>query len=209
GGAELHTDLDLQLEFEAPRELFAEPSRIRGETPRSLLAAADVVLQRDLFQRWGCGPEHVRALRTLRELFLGAGLVRHAAAAIELGLAYAPDEPDLIAESLLLAPIVDLEQFALDAHHLIDLSPSQAYRLGKTLAQRGQVEAARRVLEPLVERFPQSSTAWAGLGIVYASLGREDQAREALEKARALDPLDDLARGAGAVMEAEQRNAGK
>jgi spermidine synthase len=209
GGEELHTDLDLRLEFEAPRELFAEPSRIRGETSRSLLAAVDVALQRDLFQRWGCGPEHVRALRTLRELFLGAGLVRHAAAAIELGLAYAPDEPDLIAESLLLAPIADLERFALDAQHLLELSPSQAYRLGKTLAQRGQAEAARRVLEPLVDRFPQSSTAWAALGIVYASLGREAEARQALEKARALDPLDDLARSAGAVMEAEQAQAGK
>ena len=209
GGAELHTDLDLQLEFNAPRELFAEPNRIGPETPHALLAAADVALQRDLFQRWGSGPEHVGALRTLRDLFLSAGLVRHAGAAIELGLAYAPDEPDLIAESLLLKPIADLEQFTLEAQHLIELSPTQAYRLGKTLAQRGQAEAARRVLEPLAERFPQSSTAWTALGIVYASLGREAEARDALQKARTLDPIDELARGAGAVMEAEERQAGK
>ena len=188
------TDHNLRLEFDAPRDLFRGEG-LRVETHRVLLAATDPRFRQKAFLNWGCGPEQVEALRGLKTLLFQEQLPAHASALVELALAYEPDDPELMTDRLLFGRPLPEPEFRALAERLLSLSPLESYRLGQSLAQTGRVEAALTVLEDLVVALPDSATAWSSLAAVYATLGREADARRAVEKAAALDPMNDLARG--------------
>ena len=183
------TDHNLRLEFDAPRDLFRSEG-LRIETHRALLAATDPMFRQRAFLNWGCGPAQIEALRRTKTLLFQEQLPRQAAALVELGLAFEPDDPELLVDRLLFGPPLAEPEFRSALQRLLALSPLESYRLGQSLAQTGRVEAGRRVLEDLVLVLPESATAWSSLGAVYASLGREREAREALERAAALDPMN-------------------
>jgi len=208
GGDELHTDLNLRLELEAPRRLFEGRAAELG-TLRAIYAAMDLAPQRALCARKPCSGEELEAAKRLTRPLLEHGRQDLATLWIQLLAGYAPDDPELLADELLFAPPGDPSEFEAAAAHLIELSPVQAFRAGRGLAQGGRTELARVLLEKLVVRLPDSATAWTSLGIVYTSLGRTEDARSALGKARALDPLDELTRGAAELFDREVPAAGK
>ena len=72
--------------------------------------------------------------------------------------------------------------------------------LESSLAQMGRAGEARIVLEGLAERAPTSATCWASLATVYALLGLAQESEQALQRARDLDPIDDLARDLEAAL---------
>ena len=59
------------------------------------------------------------------------------------------------------------------------------------------------LLEVLAERAPTSATCWASLATVYAVLGLAQESEQALQRARDLDPIDDLARDLEEVLSAD------
>jgi Flp pilus assembly protein TadD len=65
-------------------------------------------------------------------------------------------------------------------------------RLGRQLSQLGQHNAARTVFDLLTTRYPNSTTAWHGLSLAREALGEADAADTAMNRARELDPIDDL-----------------
>lgn len=67
-------------------------------------------------------------------------------------------------------------------------SPNEQLDLAKLLVENGQPDAARWVLERVVQIAPDLADARAGLGIVFMQMGRYQDAREQLQRAVQLSP---------------------
>jgi hypothetical protein len=135
GGDALHTDADLRLEYDSPRFLFGAPSDDGLRVDQALLASVDVGLQRDLVTRLGADRALLPALRAWESQFQNAGRRNAVIQMIELGLLVDPDDPELLADQILYDPAVDPLLNETRVQHLIELSPEQAFRVGRTLAQ--------------------------------------------------------------------------
>lgn len=191
GGDALNTDANLRLEFAAALRLFHPRGNPAVETNTLLLRSMDIAWQRDLFARFGADARHIEALRGIKTLLFQHSVVPQGRALVDLALAYEPDDPELLADFILFSPELSPEEFAAEAARVVELSPREAYRLARSLAQLGQTIAAPIVLEKLVEKLPTSATAWSALGLSYRAIDRPEEAERALAKARELDPLED------------------
>ncbi|MDA3921959.1 MAG: tetratricopeptide repeat protein [Salinisphaera sp.] len=69
-------------------------------------------------------------------------------------------------------------------------NPEASFLKGLTLAQANKTHAAVLQFEKLTSDYPGLADAWNNLGVLYARVGRLDDARTALHKAIALNPQD-------------------
>lgn len=69
-------------------------------------------------------------------------------------------------------------------------SASEIFRAGLTLLQQGEVRRAADLAEEALEDFPDDGPLWELLGVAEQRDGRHVAAREALETASLLKPLD-------------------
>ena len=198
----LNTDTNLRLEFDAPRQLFAGPLSMRRLTHAFHDVATPRVVQ-NAFLDWDCGADQIDALRVVKTRLFKLQEIEHAMAIVQLALAYAPDDPELMADSLLFEQFPNALEFEITAERLLDASLLEAYRAGSSLIQMGRAGEARIVLEALSERAPTSATCFASLATVYAVLGLTQESEQALLRANELDPLDDLARELKRAFDAE------
>ncbi|MDP6839248.1 MAG: fused MFS/spermidine synthase [Planctomycetota bacterium] len=189
----LHTDTNMHLEFSAPLHLF-QAERLAGElVDGQLLASATGAWYRELSAKLECGPQQLEALRALRTLYLKAGRTDIAAALVASALLLAPDDPQLRADQLYLAPPTDPAVYAASLASLVADSELEANRLAVVLGQVNEWERALAVLTALEERHPASATVWTNRAIALHGLGRTQQAFGALERALELDPLNESA----------------
>ncbi len=191
GPGALNTDANMRLEFEAPRRLFHALGDPAIETNRLLYAAIDPLWHQELFALWGCDASQLEALKVLKSRVLKQGAARAGGALVALGLAHAPEDPELIADQLLFAAELGPSEFEEGLALLVERAPLEAHRLGQSLQQTGQFNAARIVYARLRERYPNSVTAIKALGRALRSLGRAEQAAETESQLEALDPLFD------------------
>lgn len=198
----LNTDSNLRLEFDAPRRLFADP-RSEARLMHAVHTVSTPRVVQNAFLDWSCGAGQVEALRNIKNRLFAGGYTDHARGIMQLALAFAPEDAELLADDLLFGQYETLLDFEIATTRLRSLSLFESYRLGKSLAQMGRVEEARTVLETLSLEAPDSATCWGSLGAVYAMLGLQAEAREALARAVALDPVSDLTLGLQATLEAE------
>ena len=63
-------------------------------------------------------------------------------------------------------------------------APHAHYGLGRSLAAKGEKEAALREIEAAVQLFPEFGAAWYAEAMVLRGLGRSAEARKALERAQ-------------------------
>ena len=201
GGSGLNTDVNMRLEFEAPRFLFGrKPADYRD--PRAfILSAASAKLHARLIGDWGWQAERLESLRALRTLFFQKNLQAQARDIVELALAYAPDDPEFMADSLLFAPPQDVQGFTLAAGRLVQLSQAEAWRAAEGFGQRGDHARAEIVLDALRAEMPDSPTLWTALAVVYANTGRLEESEAALKRVRDADPLNELAAELGSLFE--------
>lgn len=191
GGDELNTDANMRLEFEAPRRLFHERGDPAVETNRRLYAAADAMWQQAAFAEWGCSVEHLPALKEIKSKFLAHRSLQQGGLLVALGLAHDADDPELIADHLLFSAELGPQEFEEQLARLLELSAAEAHRLGQSLIQLGQFNAAKLVYQRTAARYPQSATAWRALSACWAALGNDDEAQAAAARVRELDPLLD------------------
>ncbi|MCC6406861.1 MAG: fused MFS/spermidine synthase [Planctomycetes bacterium] len=202
GGTSVHTDLALQIEYSAPRSLFA----VRDAVPpgQAVLRAYDLAFARDTFLAWGSGVEQVDALTSLKDLMLQCGRRDAAAQLVELALTFAPDRPALLVDQLVLATDAGPDETRERIEHLIAIAPDFAFEAGTILAQNGAPARALPVFEALRARHPDSPRVLTALSTCYATVGREEEARLALEHARTIDPFDELGRNLERVLDSER-----
>jgi len=191
GGDELNTDANMRLEFDAPLRLFHALGDPAAETNRLLYASVNPVWQQSLFTAWRCSAEHLDALKQLKSRFLSHGATAAGGALVELGLALDPGEPELLADFLLFGSNIPPDEFEESLGQLITLSTAESHRLGQSLLQLRQFNAAKLVYTRLSARYPESASALLALGAAWQGLGREAESQAAQAKARELDPLLD------------------
>jgi tetratricopeptide (TPR) repeat protein len=67
-------------------------------------------------------------------------------------------------------------------------NPRVLLNLGALELRAGNEAVAERILGKALEQSPENALAWSNIGVLYARTRRHEQAREAFEKAAALDP---------------------
>ena len=197
----LHSDDNLRLEFDAARQLFA-----KGELPgagsrhliRAFLEALDPSFQSELHARLGGRPEHWEAVRELAALAASLDREDRARDLIEAALKAAPGKGTLLADRMLYAEGEGHTQAELDASlvELIGASRVEAARVANVFASRAEYDAALEIYDRLLEGGESSATLLANRAMVLFELGREDQARRDLARAKELDPWNETVRRA-------------
>ena len=129
-------------------------------------------------------------MHQLAEILYGWDRRALASELVQLGLEFAPESGELLADALLFGPPVSDAQFSLAVFQLIERAPAEANRLAVALAQRGQHARAVEVLEPLAERIGRSAALWSNLAVAYDEVGRREDARLAVGRALSIDPRD-------------------
>ncbi len=191
GPGPLNTDANMRLEFEAPRRLFHNLGDPAIETNRLLYGAIDPGWHQELFARWRCDGAQLGALKELKSRVLKQGAARVGGALVALGLAHAPEDPELVADQLLFAADLGPSEFEEGLKLLVERAPLEAHRLGQSLQQTGQFNASRIVYTRLRERYPNSATALKALADALRGLGREEQAAAASTELESMDPIFD------------------
>ncbi|MCK6447356.1 MAG: fused MFS/spermidine synthase [Planctomycetes bacterium] len=199
GGTDLHRDATLQLEFSGPRALFAAAGSLVA--PQHAIArAADLAFVRDQFLAWRCGEAQVDALAAWKDLLLTSGRRDAAAQVVELALTFASDRPAWLVDQLVLDTEVSADELVARIDRLVTVSPEFAFEAGTILAQNGLPGRAVPVFERLRTAHPDAPRVLTALATCYATLGRDADARAALERAREVDPFDALGRDLERVM---------
>ena len=204
----IHRDLDLRLEFDAPRRVFRRPEASEIVDAR-LFAALPSDFHATLVGRFGTGLEY----RGDVERFV-ADLRAHgrADAARELVVAMlerAPDDVRLLAAELIAVPVdrdadFDARFERLRTRDAGTPATDALAQAAKGLFDAGRHERAVRVFREVLARAPNSATAWANLGHALAALGRAAEAEEAFVRAVTSDPLSRFARRSS-----DEREVGK
>lgn len=201
-GDALNTDDNLRLEFDAPRALFRPEVRPGEEVDALLVGAVSRGFVQTLARSSGDPRGATEGLKRVRALLAKHGQRVRAAEVADLAFEGAPDDPSLLADRLVSSAARSTSAFAADARALATLSVLESNRAAVALAGANENARAEIVLALLVEREPTSATLWANLALVRHRLGRADEARTALERALALDPLNETARDTRRTLDA-------
>ncbi len=191
GGDGLNTDANMRLEFDAPRRLFHERGDPAVETSRLIYGAVDPLWQQELFTAWRCDATHLAALKEVKSRFLRQGATAAGGALVALGLAYDAEDPELVADHLLFGAELSPAEFEEDLERLVERAPLEAHRLGQSLLQMRQFNAAKLVYQRISARYPNSPTAYKALSMCWRGLERGDEAEAAEKRVGELDPLYD------------------
>ncbi|MSQ82872.1 MAG: tetratricopeptide repeat protein [Myxococcales bacterium] len=153
---------------------------------RDCLAVDDLV---DRAQTAGASAQTIAKWRALRQVSLRNphAAVQFAQAAVAL-LPTDADAQRILGECLLLHGDVELAQHSLSvAAQLAPLPVMTALAVADGLRTRGDAVAAVAVVEAVVAHTADHAGAWLELSRLYADLGRDDEAQQAVLRAMALD----------------------
>lgn len=193
GGDTIQTDLNLRLEFDAPLRLF-DTSLKPSIVWKSLLAASDTTAISETWERWGCTRAQLPALKDLLDLFADHENWEPAQKLIDFGLSVDPDEPHLLGSRFLSSMPKEEKAWDEAFSRILELSPQEAARIGVQLYVQKDFERSIRIWKRLLETNPQSATLWVNLGSSLRAKEEKDAARDAMEKARSLDPFSSFVR---------------
>lgn len=195
GRMPVNTDLNLSLEFDAPRQLFRvfQDELLLGPVARAVLGAVRHDMYQRLIEGWGWTEPQLEGILALRRYFLAKRMPALAVDVGSLGRAYGDDHPQLLADHLLYAPQSDPAEFAAELRRLAALSLLELQRVAAGLGQAGRPQLAVAAFEELARHMPDSATVFAGLAVLYEQLGRPDEADRMAVRARDLDPLNESA----------------
>lgn len=189
GGVTLNTDVNLRLEFDAPKRLFAWDTGIQADLVRRLTDASAPWWLEGAATSWGGGSERLKALREVAKSLMERKILAYAPALIREGLAMDRTDPFFLCADLLTRSRVTRADIEPVLPGIITKSESEALKLGTTLSKAGQPELGAYVLEQVVVSYPNSATAWSKLSACYRRLGDHAKEEEARQKAYDLDPF--------------------
>jgi len=142
----------------------------------------------------GCTAQQVLVAHELANLLWLNGHMQEALSLVNWGLQLNAEQPDLLADQLILTGVEDEKLLQQGAARIARSSIAAATRVAVNLQHRKQHHQAIGVLNYLLEMSPSSTSLWCDLGISYIGIGESEHATECFESALRLDPMNDLAR---------------
>ena len=201
---QLHTDVNLRLEFDAPRRLYSGPPEPAASPARTVIRAAGEALTiSKIVQAHGPTPEALLALKYQIALFNRHGNAAAVQNAARFGSTLVSSDPFFLTHLLLSPDALDDAAFAQAAIRLAEVSPDEAANVGGGLWQRRKHQRAAVVFESLSKRHPSSATVWMGLAMNLHALGRTADAEIARKQALQLDPLAGFIRSSITALDAQ------
>jgi spermidine synthase len=208
---QLNTDINMRLEFDAPRRLFGGPKDpVKSPAHAVLEAAAESMSLSKLFPLLGPSDDRLQALKYQTALFNRHGHNASAQKAARFGLSVASDDAFFLAQLALSEEALDDTEFAQVAAKLAQVSPDEAAKVGGGLWQRRKYLRAVMLFENLAQRHQNSAAVWMNLAMNYQALGRAAEADAARKRATQLDPLAAFMRSTLVALDAQmQKNEQK
>jgi Flp pilus assembly protein TadD len=149
----------------------------------------DATLWRDAWRR---NPASVRAAVNLGTVALGEGRPQEALAWMDRAEALSPGDRDVaLNRAAAYAELGRADEARAQLEGWLAAHPGDAgalLRLGHLALDADDPREAARHYRAVVARMPWEAEAWAGLGVALARRGDRAGARDALERALALDP---------------------
>lgn len=211
GATSLHTDINLRLEFDAPRRLFAGPIDPEKRPARAILeATGSHPALGAILSNGPPGSDLIAALRYQASIFNKSAMPKQLTKAAQLGLIHAPKDSFFLAQTIHpnAEPLAEAV-FADIATRLVEASPDEAAKAGGSLWQKQRYAEAAKLFETLVQRHPNSATGWMGLAMNLRSLGRTPDAEKARKRALELDPMIGLLRSSMTALESQASAGGR
>jgi hypothetical protein len=201
GARHLHTDINLRLEFDAPRRLFgaADPAQAPARAVLALAAESLPVTRHE--SSVAPAGESLTAMKYQVSLFSRYGQEAWAAKGAKAGLALAPNDEFFLAQLLLLPESLDEAAFNETSRKLVQASSDEAGKVGSGLWQRKKAKRAAVIFQALVNKHPESAVAWMNLSLAQRALGRMEESEAARKRALQLDPLAGILRATVLALE--------
>ncbi|RJP34133.1 MAG: hypothetical protein C4527_02480 [Candidatus Omnitrophota bacterium] len=194
--ADVNTDVNLRLEFDAPLRLFlskADQENVEG----TLMGFIDPERWIKRFQRWRGSIEVPDTLHYWLQILAKYDHpnIRNPIADFALTLLSGDidqtEDSYLLAEKLIRA-IEDEAAFHQTLTRLLVLSIDEAYRAGVELWNQKRYAQTVTIFQRILERRPNWATGWTFLALGHAHLQEWRQAEEAFGQAEALAPNDEF-----------------
>ena len=199
----LHTDINLRLEFDAPRRLFRSPDPARAPARTVLATTAELLPVTRHGNSAAPTGESLTALKYQVSLFSRFGQDEWVARGAKAGLALAPDDPFFLSQLLLLPDALNDGAFAETGRKLVEVSPEEAGKVGSGLWQRRKPGRAAVIFQALLRKHPESATAWMNLSLVQRAMGRLEESEASRKRALQLDPLAGILRATVLALEGQ------
>ena len=200
------TDMNLRLEFDAPKRLFAGDRR--GLVMARVLSTARADWFEKMARDWGCTKQHAEAFHTLSGVFDRSTQSELVLGIVNLGLALDPDHPTLLGDKLIMDKTQDMASFQQLVDRLYTVSTKELNRVGVTLFQESRLAQAVPVFQRLLDANPNSVTTRNNLAVALEALGRVDEAEKQFLEALRIDPVSDFAKKSyGAFLEKYARRS--
>src|SRR5262249_41556490 len=202
GARAINTDVNMRLEFDAPRRLYQPPPAV--PVMREILASARPTPFAEAFERWGGTKEQARAFHLAATIFASQNLLELARQLAAAGLRIDPEQPQLLADRLTLSPReADIDTLERSLPAILALDEARASKVGGGLLEMGRSDLGNAVFKRLVALHPGSVSAWTKLAISSRGRGQGEEARRPSPGARALTPSDEPAQKSSAASKAE------
>jgi spermidine synthase len=206
-GRAINTDINMRLEFEAPRQLFRQQSGYHKDVALAIRRSINVEWYEACVDRWKCTEQQATALADLLERFISTGDEQEVQRMISLCRRIAPAEPFFqVVERIKIAHANtqdvsnEIKPISEEVFHRIE-------RVGVSLWRRKQYESAVKAFSELVSLVPQSATSWMNLAVNYEALNQKELAAEAASKALSIDPLNSFVQKEGKrIIKADSRS---
>ena len=194
------TDMNLRLEFDAPKRLFAGDRR--GLVMARVLSTARPEWFEKMSRDWGCTKEHAEAFHTLSGIFDRTTQSDLILGIVNIGLSLNPEHATLLGDKLIMDKNQDLASFQQLVDRLYTVSTKELNRVGVTLFQENRLDQAVPVFQRLLDATPNSVTTRNNLAVALEALGRVDDAEKQFLEALRIDPVSDFAKKSyGAFLE--------
>ncbi len=195
----VNTDLNMRLEFDAPRQLFRTVIPADQNVAIAIDRAIRAAWFNDCIETWKCSQDQATQLAGVLLSVVNSGNHAGLSQLIEACRRIAPNEPffQVVERAFEIEPQPAIVASESPLRVLSEPMATIATQLGVRLWEQKNYQEAAGVFRELVAASPQSATSWMNLAINYRALGRNEEAADAARHAMAIDPFNGFVREKG------------
>ncbi len=186
----VNTDINMRLEFDAPRQLFRQQIPDDERVDVAISRAIRTEWHEACVDRWKCSTEQTTTLADLLLNMIVFNDEPQVQRMIDLCRRVAPTEPLFGVIARIESNDKVTQDESSKAAELSQEMLDRIERLGISHWKRKRYEQAARAFRELVSIVPQSATSWMNLAVNYEALNQNDLANESAQKAFSIDPFN-------------------